>query len=54
MTKLTPETKQRISKLVGIAKTTFRYGFIPFVIYLGFKQGPDEGMPEMTVLSILW
>ena len=33
--KLSSEQKQRISSVVAVAKTTIRYGFIPFVLYKG-------------------
>lgn len=35
MPNLSTETKQRITTVVSLAKTTFRYGFIPYVLYLG-------------------
>lgn len=35
MPSVSTETKQRISTVMSVAKTTFRYGFIPYVLYLG-------------------
>lgn len=54
MVKLSPEMKNRVSSVIWLGKTIFHWGFIPTVIYLGFKKGADEGMPELTPLSLLW
>ncbi|XP_078621984.1 mitochondrial import receptor subunit TOM7 homolog [Branchiostoma floridae x Branchiostoma japonicum] len=54
MVKMRPETKARVQTVVGIAKTIFHWGYVPFIIYLGFKKGADPGMPEPNLLSILW
>ncbi|CAB3979685.1 mitochondrial import receptor subunit TOM7 homolog [Paramuricea clavata] len=48
------ETKKRIQVVLSGAKTSFYYGFIPVIIYLGLKKGADQGMPEPTILSLLW
>jgi len=29
------QTKQRVSTVVSMAKTTFKFGFLPYVLYLG-------------------
>lgn len=50
MVSLNKETKKRIQVVLGAAKTTFYWGFIPLVIYLGLKRGADPGMPEPTLL----
>uniref|UniRef100_T2M484 Mitochondrial import receptor subunit TOM7 homolog n=1 Tax=Hydra vulgaris TaxID=6087 RepID=T2M484_HYDVU len=54
MVKFSPSTKKSIQSIFKITKTTFHWGFIPFVIYLGLKKGADPGMPEPTLLSLLW
>ncbi|KFM73521.1 Mitochondrial import receptor subunit TOM7-like protein, partial [Stegodyphus mimosarum] len=51
---MNPETKKRIGHVFNILKTAFRWGFIPTVVYLGYKKGADPGMPEITPLSLLW
>ncbi|XP_037041605.1 mitochondrial import receptor subunit TOM7 homolog [Bradysia coprophila] len=51
---LSPDAKERLGVVFGVTKTIFHWGFIPAVIYLGFKKGPDPGNPEMTLLSLLW
>ncbi|XP_041495506.1 mitochondrial import receptor subunit TOM7 homolog [Microtus oregoni] len=45
--KLSKEAKQRLQQL-------FKGDFIPLVIYLAFTRGADPGMPEPSVLSLLW
>jgi len=52
--KLSKDTKRRISTVTTVAKTTFHWGFIPVVLYLGFKQGAEPGTPPLTILSLLW
>ncbi|XP_077979172.1 mitochondrial import receptor subunit TOM7 homolog [Glandiceps talaboti] len=54
MVKMNPETKKRISTLWRATTTVFQWGYVPFILYLGFKRGADPGMPEPTVLSLLW
>uniref|UniRef100_A0A667YMJ3 Mitochondrial import receptor subunit TOM7 homolog n=2 Tax=Euacanthomorphacea TaxID=123369 RepID=A0A667YMJ3_9TELE len=50
MAKLSKETKQRLQQLFQCGQFVIRWGFIPTVLYLGFKRGADPGMPEPTVL----
>jgi len=52
--KLSRDTKRRISTVTYIAKKTFHWGFIPVVLYLGFKKGAEPGSPPLTVFSLLW
>ncbi|XP_060052086.1 mitochondrial import receptor subunit TOM7 homolog [Erinaceus europaeus] len=54
MAKLSKEAKQRLQQLFKGGQFAIRWGFIPLVIYLGFKRGADPGMPEPSVLSLLW
>ncbi|XP_007901497.1 mitochondrial import receptor subunit TOM7 homolog [Callorhinchus milii] len=54
MLALTKETKQRLQQLFRCGQTAIRWGFIPTVLYLGFKRGGDPGMPEPSLLSLLW
>uniref|UniRef100_A0A2I2Y3Y7 Mitochondrial import receptor subunit TOM7 homolog n=1 Tax=Gorilla gorilla gorilla TaxID=9595 RepID=A0A2I2Y3Y7_GORGO len=56
MVKLSKEAKQRLQQLFKGGQFAIRWGFIPLVIYLGFKRGADPGMPEPTVLRycLLW
>uniref|UniRef100_A0A3Q2ZG00 Mitochondrial import receptor subunit TOM7 homolog n=2 Tax=Kryptolebias marmoratus TaxID=37003 RepID=A0A3Q2ZG00_KRYMA len=54
MAKLSKETKQRLQQLFQCGQFVIRWGFIPTVLYLGFKRGADPGMPEPTLLSLLW
>ncbi|GAA6086357.1 mitochondrial import receptor subunit TOM7 homolog [Tachysurus ichikawai] len=50
MAKLSKETKQRLQQVFQCGQFIIRWGFIPTVLYLGFKRGADPGMPEPTVL----
>ncbi|XP_072771628.1 mitochondrial import receptor subunit TOM7 homolog isoform X1 [Nerophis lumbriciformis] len=50
MTKIRKETKQRLQQLFQCGQFVIRWGFIPTVLYLGFKRGADPGMPDPTVL----
>ncbi|XP_058818523.1 mitochondrial import receptor subunit TOM7 homolog [Topomyia yanbarensis] len=51
---LSPDAKERLSVVFEIVKTTFHWGFIPTVLYLGFRQGSEAGMPPLSVMSLLW
>ncbi|KAG8231338.1 hypothetical protein J437_LFUL017691 [Ladona fulva] len=54
MVRMKSETKQRLSTVFNVAKFMFQWGFIPTVLYLGFRKGSDPGMPELTPMSLLW
>ncbi|CAO2636152.1 Mitochondrial import receptor subunit TOM7 homolog [Lemmus lemmus] len=54
MVKLSKEAKQKLQQLFKGGQFAIRWGFIPLVIYLGFTRGADPGMPEPSVLSLLW
>ncbi|XP_065485910.1 mitochondrial import receptor subunit TOM7 homolog [Caloenas nicobarica] len=54
MPKLSKEAKQRLQQLFRGGQFAIRWGFIPVVLYLGFKRGADPGMPEPTIWSLLW
>jgi len=56
--KLSKETAGRINQAVDVARFTVQWGFLPFVIYCGFRQGADP-MPNgqvvpLTLMSLLW
>ncbi|KAI8127598.1 mitochondrial import receptor subunit TOM7 homolog [Lucilia cuprina] len=51
---LSPGVKERLEVVYEIAKTTFHWGFVPMVLYLGFKKGAEPGMPPLTLMSLLW
>ncbi|KAF9378577.1 hypothetical protein CPB97_009486 [Podila verticillata] len=36
------ETKEKILKVTEVVKTVVHYGFIPFVIYLGFTRSDPK------------
>lgn len=39
---LSDDSKERIYKLLDYSKTLCHYGFIPFVLYLGWKATPNK------------
>ncbi|EEQ38741.1 putative vacuolar ATPase assembly integral membrane protein [Clavispora lusitaniae] len=39
---LSDESKERIMKLVDWSRTVAHYGFIPFILYLGWKSTPNK------------
>ncbi|KAH9391047.1 Tomm7p [Tyrophagus putrescentiae] len=41
--------KARLAQIMGLVRVGYQYGFIPYVIYLGIKQGADPGMPELNL-----
>ncbi|KAK2512859.1 hypothetical protein Q9233_015933 [Columba guinea] len=49
MPKLSKEAKQRLQQLFRGGQFAIRWGFIPVVLYLGFKRGADPGMPEPNI-----
>ncbi|KAH8258468.1 mitochondrial import receptor subunit TOM7 homolog [Drosophila kikkawai] len=51
---LSEGVKERLGVVVGALQTTFHWGFVPFVLYLGFRKGAEPGMPPLTILSLLW
>ncbi|KAH1000389.1 mitochondrial import receptor subunit TOM7 homolog [Dendroctonus ponderosae] len=51
---LSDGAKERLSLVIELVKTVFHYGYIPAVVYLGFKQGAEPGMPEIALSNLLW
>ncbi|ODV79059.1 Tom7-domain-containing protein [Suhomyces tanzawaensis NRRL Y-17324] len=39
---LSDESKERIIKVLDYSKTVAHYGFIPFVLYLGWSTSPTK------------
>ncbi|XP_043920545.1 mitochondrial import receptor subunit TOM7 homolog [Protopterus annectens] len=54
MAKLSKETKQRLQQVFRCGQFVIRWGFVPTILYLGFRRGGEPGMPEPTILSLLW
>ena len=46
--------RKRLNSVIQVGKKVFHYGYIPAVLYLGFKKGAEKGMPELSLLSLLW
>ncbi|KAH8235721.1 hypothetical protein KR032_006121 [Drosophila birchii] len=51
---LSEETKERLRSVFSAMETTFAWGFVPLVLFLGFRRGADPDMPPLTILSLLW
>ncbi|XP_055644679.1 mitochondrial import receptor subunit TOM7 homolog [Toxorhynchites rutilus septentrionalis] len=51
---LSPGAKERLGVVFEVVKTTFHWGFVPAVLYLGFRKGSEAGMPPLSVMSLLW
>ncbi|CAG8763182.1 23023_t:CDS:2 [Dentiscutata erythropus] len=46
------ETKEKITKAIEIAKTIVHWGFIPFILYLGFtRSNPKPSLIRMIPLA---
>jgi len=52
--KLSPATKQLIGTSVTLMRLGIQYGFVPFIVYLGYRKGADTGMPPLEMKSLLW
>lgn len=51
--KTTDNIKRRLQSVSGCTPYAIYFGFVPLIIYLGFKLGPDPGTPEMSVMNLL-
>uniref|UniRef100_A0A0M3IQV7 Mitochondrial import receptor subunit TOM7 homolog n=1 Tax=Ascaris lumbricoides TaxID=6252 RepID=A0A0M3IQV7_ASCLU len=56
--KLSAAQQQFISKSVVCFRFGVQWGFVPFILYLGFRQGaeplPNGQIVPLTLLSLLW
>ncbi|XP_066994732.1 mitochondrial import receptor subunit TOM7 homolog [Anabrus simplex] len=48
-----PQMKKCWSQVLGFIKLTFHWGYIPFIMYLGFLKGSENGDP-ITLASLVW
>lgn len=46
--------KERLSIVLDVLKGIFHIGYIPFILYLGYRKGANPGMPELSLMSLLW
>lgn len=46
--------KYRLGLVIDLLKMIFHYGFIPMVVYLGYKKGANKDMAPFTPMTILW
>ncbi|KAF9448224.1 Tom7-domain-containing protein [Macrolepiota fuliginosa MF-IS2] len=46
------DTKERITKVVEIGRTVLHYGWIPFIIYVGFtRSNPQPSLIKYVLRS---
>lgn len=51
--KSTDDVKRRLQAVLGYSPYAIYFGFVPLVIYLGFKLGPDPNTPEFSLMNLL-
>ena len=51
---MSPDALNRLNRIITLLKTGFHWGFLPTVLYLGFRKGSEPGMPPLTLASVLW
>ncbi|PBC33199.1 Mitochondrial import receptor subunit TOM7 [Apis cerana cerana] len=49
-----PRTKQKVAIILDVSKAIFHWGFIPAILFLGFRKGADPGMPQLSIINLLW
>ncbi|XP_036351810.2 mitochondrial import receptor subunit TOM7 homolog [Ochotona princeps] len=54
MGKLSQRAKQRLQQLSKGGQCIIPCGIVSLVVCLDFKRGADPGMPEPTVLGLVW
>ncbi|RKU45029.1 hypothetical protein DL546_005027 [Coniochaeta pulveracea] len=47
---LSEETKERISKIIEISRVAIHYGYLPFILYLGYTRS-EPRPPVIRLLS---
>ncbi|KIK29218.1 hypothetical protein PISMIDRAFT_90011 [Pisolithus microcarpus 441] len=47
------ETKERITKVVDVARTVIHYGWIPLIIYIGYTRSSPQPTVIKCVFSFL-
>ncbi|PGH14436.1 hypothetical protein AJ79_03079 [Helicocarpus griseus UAMH5409] len=45
MAQFSEETKERISKVIGVSRVAIHYGYLPLIIYLGYTY--TEPRPQL-------
>jgi import receptor subunit TOM7 len=54
MALISGDASKRLTRIIGMLKTGFHWGYLPFILYLGFQRGAEPGMPQLTLASLLW
>ncbi|KAL4076217.1 TOM7 family-domain-containing protein [Scleroderma citrinum] len=47
------ETKERITKVVDVARTVLHYGWIPLIIYIGYTRSSPQPTLIKCVSSVV-
>ncbi|PGH31585.1 hypothetical protein GX50_05623 [[Emmonsia] crescens] len=53
MVQFSEETKERISKVIGVSRVAIHYGYLPFIIYLGYTYSEPRPQLFKYILSDL-
>ncbi|XP_034670102.1 mitochondrial import receptor subunit TOM7 homolog [Drosophila subobscura] len=52
MPEFSEEAKDRLMIVLNVVQKTIHWGFVPFVIYMGFHKGAEIGMPPLTIINL--
>ncbi|XP_022228827.1 mitochondrial import receptor subunit TOM7 homolog [Drosophila obscura] len=52
MPELSQEAKERLMIVLNVVQKAIHWGFVPLVVYLGYRKGPEPGMPPLTLMNI--
>ncbi|CAG9865139.1 unnamed protein product [Phyllotreta striolata] len=48
------EVKATVQTVLDLCTTAFHYGYVPFVLWCGWKLGPDKGCEPFHLTHLLW
>lgn len=54
MAQFSKQVKEYIEFSMELMRKMFHFGFVPFVVYMGWKFGPDVGCPPFHLTHLLW
>lgn len=54
MPELPKEVAERLEIVLDIMRTIFHVGFLPLMLYLGWRHGPEKGAQPFTLTNFLW
>ncbi|XP_026844695.1 mitochondrial import receptor subunit TOM7 homolog [Drosophila persimilis] len=50
---ISEDVKERLVIALAYVEKTIHWGFVPLVLYLGYRKGAEPGMPPITLMSML-